>query len=151
MLRHRLCEVLSSLANCEITERDFEISEPSVEDGVHTSVMVRPRNGTRRYGFQKIKYLRFDLSTIEPVVIQWNGEQSTLELAENPAIPVLMNYRIPIRGKPGISIPRALTIRKQDVVDMPVSATTNLTRVMMRAHETSDLFIGGFEIQLIRT
>ena len=149
-MRARLCEVLSSLANCEVTEDTFVISAPSVEEGQKTSVMVKPRNRTRRYGFRKITYLRFDLSTLKPIDIPWAGELSTKDLAKRPELGVLFTYRIPVRGKPGVSTPRSLTLRPEDVVDVPINAGTALTVVTLRAHDESDHFIGEWRVSLTR-
>lgn len=150
MARDRLCELVSSLASCRVSEQDFDIGLPSVVKGVRTSVMIRPRNSTRRYGFRQITYNRFDLSTMKPLELLWRGEQSTRDVARRPDLGALQLYRLAVPGVPGFSTPRTLYLRAEDVVDEPVQATTTLTRVLLQAHETSDLFVGSWEITLRR-
>ena len=108
MARDRLCEIISSLANTAVNEHNFEITPPRVEDGTSTSVMIRPRNSTRMYGFQRLVYRRFDLSTLEPREVIYQNEISTVELAHRMRFETLYNYRIAKRGVPGFSSPRAL-------------------------------------------
>lgn len=112
--------------------------------------MIRPRNGTRRYGFRQISYTRFDLSTRKPLEIMWNGEESTRDIARRPDLGAMTIYRLAVPGIPGFSTPRTLYLRPEDVVDEPVQANTSLTRVVLQAHESSDLFIGTWEVSLRR-
>lgn len=151
MSRTRLCEVLSSLANCPITEHEFIISEPVIVDGVVTTVMVQPRNKTRRYGFQQVEYKRFDLSERPALILDWRGEQSTHDLAKRASLISHFPYRLPAFFGATASRPRRLRLQAEDVVYEPIFANTNLTKVTLRAVDKSDFFIGSWDVTLRRT
>ncbi len=151
MSRLRLCEVLSSLANCPITERDFVISDPVVVNGVVTSVMVEPRNRSRRYGFQQVEYKRFDLTQRPEITLDWRGEQNTHQLVQRAAMISHFPYRLLRNDGTSQTYPRRLRLQPEDIVYEPIFATTNRTRVVLRAAENSDFFIGSWPVTLVRS
>lgn len=151
MSRLRLCEVLSSLANCPITERNFVISEPAIVEGVKTLVMVEPRNRSRRYGFQQVEYKRFDLSQRAPIVLDWKGEANTHQLVERAAMVSHFPYRLLRNDGTSNTYPRRLRLQPEDIVYEPIFANTNRTVVTLRAAHNSDFFIGSWPVTLVRT
>ena len=151
MSRIRFCEILSSLANCPINEREFTISTPRAVDGVKTAVMVKPRNQTRRYGFQQVEYQRFDLNERDPITLDWRGEENTHQLVQRAALLSHFPYRIFAAFGVSETRPRRLRLQAEDVVYEPIVAATNLTQVILRAREESDFFIGTWTIILRRT
>lgn len=151
MSRLRLCEVLSSLANRPITERDFVISDPVVVEGVRTAVMIEPRNRSRCYGFQRVEYKRIDLSERASIEIAWKGEQNTHQLLERATMISHFPYRLLRNDGTNNTYPRRLRLQAEDIIYESIFANTNRTVVILRAAENSDFFIGSWKVTLVRT
>lgn len=151
MARERFYELLSSLANCRISERDFEVSVPRAVDGTKSSVMVAPRNKTRRYGFQQVQYNRFNLSDKPVLTLAWRGEGDTHQLVSRVGMVSQFPYRLSANNGTNASVPRRLRLAPEDIVYEPIVVTTNTTHVTLRANEESDFFIGSLQVILTRS
>ena len=148
MSRARLCEVLSSVSSCEVTENDFLISEPMKVSGAVTSVKVSPRNSLRSIGSQIVKYTRFDLANFELESIVWKGETTLSQLLKRPEFPAAIGYRILNRRLPGRSSLRMLRLTEDDVENVSIFVSGSSSKVTIRAKESSDFFVGEKTINL---
>lgn len=148
-MRAKFFELLSSLSSHDIDQETFIVSPVEALDGVISRVTITPTEQSNIYGARKVQYKRFDLSTVDPVALTYQGETFTHELVKRLTHVVVAKYRFHDRLDNSVIIPRFLHLSLQDITNDVLPGYFPQTKaVLLQAKPESDFFIGSLTVMV---